>query len=226
MPPSRYADSVLWGTHGFKFGAPPPLSYRPHESWTGRHFFHAHSPFYDPRLYESAIGGIHSAAAAGLVEARYLHRLIYGGLSDPARHLPAELGHAAAYEAFRHCLHHPLIYDEVQDTERQCEAVVGLAIAEAAHLHQEHERFVDPRKLQISAQSAAATAALIHSQARDRQQLGEGGVLRAPQGIHTRRSMRRTTRHYSASPTSVASTPPHTLHRRQLRPVARLTAAS
>jgi len=45
--------------------------------------------------------------------------------------LPEELGHAAAYEAYRTWMHNSSIYEPLSgDVERQREGLIGLAIAE------------------------------------------------------------------------------------------------
>ena len=57
--------------------------------------------------------------------------------------LPEELGHAAAYEAYRTWKHNSFMYEPLSgDLERQREALIGLAIAEGEssshnwhHLH-------------------------------------------------------------------------------------------
>jgi hypothetical protein len=44
---------------------------------------------------------------------------------------PQQLGHAAAYEAYRYWLHNPSLYGPFQDDfERQREGLIGLAVAE------------------------------------------------------------------------------------------------
>jgi hypothetical protein len=51
--------------------------------------------------------------------------------------LPEELGHAAAYEAYRTWMHNSSIYEPLSgDIERQREALIGLAIAEGDFLAQ------------------------------------------------------------------------------------------
>lgn len=45
--------------------------------------------------------------------------------------LPAEIGHAAAYEAFRTWIHNSSIYEPLSgDVGRQREGLIGLAVAE------------------------------------------------------------------------------------------------
>lgn len=46
--------------------------------------------------------------------------------------LPAEIGHAAAYEAYRKWIHHSSMYEPLSaDLDRQREALIGLAVAES-----------------------------------------------------------------------------------------------
>jgi hypothetical protein len=45
--------------------------------------------------------------------------------------LPAEIGYAAAYEAYRTWIHNSSIYEPLSgDSERQREALIGLSVAE------------------------------------------------------------------------------------------------
>lgn len=47
---------------------------------------------------------------------------------------PSEIGHAAAYEAYRTWIHNSSIYEPLSgDVGRQREGLTGLAIAEGAH---------------------------------------------------------------------------------------------
>ena len=47
--------------------------------------------------------------------------------------LPAEIGHAAAYEAYRTWTHNSSIYEPLSgDLERQREGLIGLSIGEGA----------------------------------------------------------------------------------------------
>ena len=48
---------------------------------------------------------------------------------------PHEIGHAAAYEAYRTMIHNSSIYESFNhDIERQREALTGLAVAEGPQL--------------------------------------------------------------------------------------------
>jgi len=47
---------------------------------------------------------------------------------------PSEIGHAAAYEAYRTWIHNSSIYEPLSgDIERQREALTGLAVAEGTN---------------------------------------------------------------------------------------------
>jgi hypothetical protein len=89
-----------------------------------------------------------SEMGVGLNEAKHWHRRVYGGLvscmyfgihtslnyvlqGNATQMLPEELGHAAAYEAYRTWMHNSSIYEPLSgDVERQREGLIGLAIAE------------------------------------------------------------------------------------------------
>ena len=62
-------------------------------------------------------------------------RSIYSVLTNSQMELnrlsPAELGHAAAYEAFRYLLHNEPLYQPLEDEEeREREVLLSLAVAE------------------------------------------------------------------------------------------------
>ena len=111
-------------------------------------------PFLSPadflsEIYEMAMERAESGAlGVGLHEARHWHRHVYGGLVrakgnsswliilichqvEISRLSPAELGHAAAYEAFRYLLHHESLYEPLgEEQEREREVLLSLAAAE------------------------------------------------------------------------------------------------
>jgi len=86
--------------------------------------------------------------AVGLHEARHWHRQAYGAVVRSPRSYAvpfltdsiqngletlsaAEIGHAAAYEAYRTWIHNRSMYEPLSsDTERQREALTGLSVAE------------------------------------------------------------------------------------------------
>jgi len=54
---------------------------------------------------------------------------------------PSEIGHAAAYEAYRTWIHNSSIYEPLSgDIERQREALTGLAVAEGTNPHSPTQR--------------------------------------------------------------------------------------
>jgi len=75
-----------------------------------------------------------------------------------------ELGHAAAYEAFRIWIHNSQLYEPLSaDPLRQREALVGLAVAEAMRLYQQSPMAMamDSLGLYPAVEAAAATAAML-----------------------------------------------------------------
>ncbi|VDC04112.1 unnamed protein product [Peniophora sp. CBMAI 1063] len=174
---AHYRDRLRgWGSQDMSFSTPPPLSYSPRPHWGGLHHYMAHASAVEPNpeIYEMALERAESGAlGVGLHEARHFHRHAYGGLMDLARLSPAEIGHAAAYEAFRYLLHHEPLYEPLADeTEREREVLVSLAVAEATKLWREAPRFNDEYGLQTACSSAAATASLLHSQKCDIGEIG------------------------------------------------------
>ncbi|CCM01609.1 uncharacterized protein FIBRA_03669 [Fibroporia radiculosa] len=149
-----------WGTSQFKFGAPPPPAFEPEASWDGTRYFQAHSFYSDPNFYNSVVGRMSMAAGIGFNEARHWHRRIYGGLVNLAQVLPADIGAAAAYEAYRIWKYHQnIVYQPLNnDPERQREALVAMAIAESTQLWQYTGRALDAYGRQDAAEAAAGTA--------------------------------------------------------------------
>jgi len=98
-------------------------------------------------------------------EARHWHRRAYGGLGELSQMLPDEIGHAAAYEAYRSWIHNSSTYEYLRDEdERQREALIGLAIAEATRLLQFTNRPVDRFARMAASEAAAGTASTIFYQ--------------------------------------------------------------
>ena len=94
--------------------------------------------------------------------------------------LPEEIGHAAAYEAYRIWMHDNSLYEHfIDDFERQREGLVGLAIAEgkqapllyavtepemffvATRLLRYSGRGMDPFYREAATEAAAATVSMI-----------------------------------------------------------------
>ncbi|TFY53435.1 hypothetical protein EVG20_g10117, partial [Dentipellis fragilis] len=163
-------------TSQFQFGPPPALNFQPQASWTGIDYYNAHAPNPQPEVYQYAMNRLLSGAGAlgiGMHEARYWHRRAYGGVGDITRMLPSEIGHAAAYEAYRAWIHNSPAFRVMDgDFERQKEVLISIAIAESAHLWEATGRGFDQYALQTASETAAATASLIFSQTMDLQSLG------------------------------------------------------
>jgi len=118
----------------------------------------------------SGVGGESSlGSGVGMNEARHWHRRAYGGLGNTTQMLPAEIGHAAAYEAYRTWIHNSSIYEPLSgDIERQREGLIGLAIAEATRLLQFGGRSRDHYSRMEASDAAAATASIIFHQSQSR----------------------------------------------------------
>lgn len=80
-------------------------------------------------MYRRIREGGYDAEGAGLNEARHWHRQAYGGFGDIRMLSPREMGHAAAYEAYRIWLHNRYIGDQ-RDFGQRREAFLALAVAE------------------------------------------------------------------------------------------------
>ncbi|KZT29909.1 hypothetical protein NEOLEDRAFT_1238635 [Neolentinus lepideus HHB14362 ss-1] len=157
-----------WGTSQYRFGPPPVPSFQPQPHWRGWDFFRSHAVTRDRAILESALDRVRNyegAAGVGIDEARRFHRMIYGGLVDITTAHASEIGHAAAYEAFRIWRHHSFVCSPLGgDLERQRECMMALAIAESTRLCQYTGRIVDRIDCQVAADAAASTASLIFSQ--------------------------------------------------------------
>ncbi|KAI0322150.1 hypothetical protein OF83DRAFT_18780 [Amylostereum chailletii] len=172
-----------WGTQTYQFGTPPPPSFRPLDSWTGLDYYTAHSGgVQDPTPYHHAISRIGAGigdSGIGLREAEMFHRRTYGGLDDIIRLLPVEIGHAAAYEAYRQLtlnLANSLTFSA--STEHRREALVGLAVAEAVRLWQDSGRAMDRYGLQVASETAAVTASVLARATFEAGAVGGPGLLR------------------------------------------------
>jgi len=76
--------------------------------------------------------------------------------------MPADIGHAAAYEAYRTWIHNSSLHEPLSgDPERQREGLIGLAVAEATRLLQFSNRGMEGYSRGAAADAAAATAAII-----------------------------------------------------------------
>ncbi|KAI0321060.1 hypothetical protein OF83DRAFT_1081182 [Amylostereum chailletii] len=125
----------------------------------GLDYYRAHANrTYDPALYQNAVNRAGTGAmGVGLHEAEHWHRRAYGGLGEVARMLPAEIGCAAAYEAYRQFTYNLASYSHLFSShERRRDALTGLAVAEG--------RGLDQYGLQVASEAAAATASLVLGQ--------------------------------------------------------------
>ncbi|KAF7362066.1 hypothetical protein MVEN_00552200 [Mycena venus] len=173
---SYYRQNPTWGTDQLQFGQPPPPSFQPQPNWGGQDFYNAHAINPDSSLYDHAWNRVRSYSGSaveqgvGMHEAKHWHRRAYGGLGELGQMQPEEIGHAAAYEAYRTWIHNSSMYEPLSgDVERQREGLIGLAVAEASRLLQFANRGMDQYARTAASESAAATASIIfyHSRERD-----------------------------------------------------------
>ena len=92
------------------------------------------NPYVNPaaherNLYHRIREGRYDAEGVGLNEARHWHRQAYGGFGDVRSLTPREIGHAAAYEAYRLWVHRQM-GDPRADFGQRREAFLALAVAE------------------------------------------------------------------------------------------------
>ncbi|KAJ7928605.1 hypothetical protein B0H13DRAFT_2248412 [Mycena leptocephala] len=157
-----------WGTNQLQFGQPPAPNFQPQPNWGGMDFYNAHAVNPDSSLYDNAWNNVRSYSGStleqgvGMHEAKHWHRRAYGGLGELGQMQPAEIGHAAAYEAYRTWIHNSSMYEPLSDdVERQREALTGLAVAEASRLLQFSNRSMDHYARTAASEAAAATASII-----------------------------------------------------------------
>ncbi|KAJ8494549.1 hypothetical protein ONZ45_g13207 [Pleurotus djamor] len=141
----------------------------------------SHKPDSNRSLFDHAWGRVRNYTpgmdewGVGLNEARYWHRRVYGGYNNGEPLSPSEIGHAAAYEAYRTWIHNTSIYEPLSgDLERQREGLIGLAVAEAARLAQQPvitRRPMDSYARMEVSDAAAATASVIFYESRDEMEL-------------------------------------------------------
>ncbi|GLB37264.1 hypothetical protein LshimejAT787_0403150 [Lyophyllum shimeji] len=165
------ANSPGGGTSQYQFGPPPPPDFQPQPTWGGMDFYRAHALTPDPSLFDyawsrvrdhSGLGAGPIGAGVGMHEARHWHSRAYGGLGELSRMLPAEIGHAAAYEAYRTWIHNNSMYKPLGgDLHRQREGLIGLAVAEASRLLPYAGRPQENFARMAASEAAAATASII-----------------------------------------------------------------
>jgi len=100
----------------------------------------------------------------GLSEARRLHRHVYynTSLGELSRLSPAELGHAAAYQAYVKVMDDPPV---PRNIEYEREVLIGLAVSEASRLAQQGGREQDTYSCSAASEAAARTASRIFAEA-------------------------------------------------------------
>ncbi|KAH9485272.1 hypothetical protein JR316_0002179 [Psilocybe cubensis] len=219
-----------WGTNQYQFGPPPQPAFQPQPSWGGNDFYRAHAATADPYLFDHAWNRVreYGGAPAGgmgvnLQEARLWHKRAY--LQNELHTLaPNEIGHAAAYEAYRTWIHNSYLYEPLSgDVERQREALTGLSVAEATRLLQYLPRPVDEYSRLAATEAAAHTASYIFYQTRDddyrsrsRYRYGDYGddlyaqddnLLRTRGRSYSRHGHRSHSRHRSYSQSGIAPFP-------------------
>ncbi|TFK25505.1 hypothetical protein FA15DRAFT_703610 [Coprinopsis marcescibilis] len=158
-------------------GLPPAPSFQPQSTWGGLDFYRAHAPTnHDPSLFNVAwdrvrqfdpVNAQAGGLGVGLHEARHWHRRAYGGVNELTLMAPAEVGHAAAYEAYRTWSQNQSMYEPFGgDIERQREGLIGLAVAESSRLLSFAGRLGDAYARSMASDAAAHTASHIFYQRR------------------------------------------------------------
>ncbi|KAI8992859.1 hypothetical protein BD414DRAFT_482480 [Trametes punicea] len=158
-----YYQSTMpgWGTSQFQFGAPPRPPFQPQPSWRGYEFYNAHAINPDPSLFESIMSRLRDVLGMGIGhhDARHWHRRVYSGMVPLSQLLPADIGAAAAYEAYRTWKHNSFLYEPLSaDREQQREGLIGMAIAETQRLWQYSGRPLDTYGLRNACEAAASAA--------------------------------------------------------------------
>ncbi|KAJ7039233.1 hypothetical protein C8F04DRAFT_1255373 [Mycena alexandri] len=176
---SHYQQNVPgWGTNQLRFGQPPPPTFQPQPDWGGIDYYNAHAINPDSSLYDHAWNQVRQYSGStveqgvGKHEAKHWHKRAYGGLGEVGQMQPTEIGHAAAYEAYRTWTHNSSMYEPMSDIERQREGLIGLAVAEASRLLQFANRPMDNYARTAASESAAATASIIFYHDRDKEESG------------------------------------------------------
>lgn len=141
-------------------------AFQPQPNWDSYDFYRAHAANPDRAFYNSIFSRIKEYAltgGAGLHEARVWHRRVYSGLTDLRSVSPADLGLAAAYEAYRMWRHyHSTLFAPLGgERERERECLIALGTAEASRLWQASGRYTDAYDYREAMESAGVTAARI-----------------------------------------------------------------
>jgi len=150
-----------WGTNQFQFIPPPAPGFQPQPTWGGSDYYRAHAGNADPAWYNHAWRHLRENRGylgVGMHEARRYHRQAYGSTRMSSM-LPEEIGHAAAYEAYRTWMHNSYMYEPLGgDRERQREGLIGLAAAEVVRLMQTIGRDLDLYACTSAVNASASTA--------------------------------------------------------------------
>jgi len=158
-----------WGNsqqYEIRTPTPPPPNIRPEPRWTGWDYYRAYASKPSRSLFDYIFDRVIRAPRAGSYnsrDARSFHRRVYGGTAHPSHLPPAELGSAAAYEAYRTWKHHPTLFPALGvKSERAREGLVGHSMAEASRLWQDSGRGMDTYGQRDALESAAATGSLLY----------------------------------------------------------------
>ncbi|TEB37535.1 hypothetical protein FA13DRAFT_1752283 [Coprinellus micaceus] len=151
---------------------PTAPAFQPQSTWGGLDYYRAHAPKLDSALFQHAWDRVRqfdmstaSGLGVGIHEARHWHRRAYGGMNELSVMTPTEIGHAAAYEAYRTWMHNRSMYEPLgPDIERQREGLIGLAVAESSRLLSFAGRSMDYYARQTASDAAAHTASFIFYQ--------------------------------------------------------------
>jgi len=157
----RSSAPSTWGTSNYRFGYPPEPLFRPQPTWGGLDYYQAHALNPDPIMYHRIREGRYDTEGVGLHEARHWHRQAYGGFGDIRSLSPRDIGHAAAYEAYRIWIHNRTISDLRSDGGERREAFIALAVAEVSHIFPTGQVYHERRKFREACETAAATASTI-----------------------------------------------------------------
>ncbi|KAH9940461.1 uncharacterized protein BXZ73DRAFT_88701 [Epithele typhae] len=163
-----------WGTSQFQFGAPPVPAFQPQPSWRGYDYYNAYASNPEPGFFDTIMGRVRDFMGVGVSrqDCRHWHNKIYSGQTC----LPADVGAAAAYEAYRTMKHNSFLYEPLSaDRERQREALTGMAVAETQRLWQFASRHMDHYGLDQACETAAAAATMLA----DRLFTSMGGLARS-----------------------------------------------
>ncbi|KAK2467811.1 hypothetical protein APHAL10511_000106 [Amanita phalloides] len=151
------------------------FSFQPQSTWGGVDYYRAHALNPEISLYEDAWRNVrdrntimNTSLGIGMSGARRWHHHAYEIPGEINRMSPVEIGHAAAYEAYKTWLRNSAMYEVLgEDRERQREGLVGIAVAEVTRLLQYSARHTDRYAQTIAADAAAHTVTLLFYQGQD-----------------------------------------------------------